>query len=112
MAEVRPPELRTARDLLGLSRELMSRVLDVSTRSVERWELRGSTSVSPDTQRRVTTVSEIAELAHEVYGDHVPAFMSTPRRSLGMQTPREALVRGDLDGVRQALINALEGHWA
>jgi uncharacterized protein (DUF2384 family) len=69
-------------------------------------------SDSADTQRRVATVFEIAELAREVYGDDVAAFMSTPRRSLGMQTPREALMRGDLDGVRQLLINALEGHWA
>jgi uncharacterized protein (DUF2384 family) len=69
-------------------------------------------SDSADTQRRMATVFEIAELAREVYGDDVAAFMSTPRRSLGMQTPREALMRGDLDGVRQLLINALEGHWA
>jgi uncharacterized protein (DUF2384 family) len=112
MAEVRAPELRSVRDRLGLSRELMSRVLEVSTRSVERWESRGSASVSADTQRRVATVSEIAELAREVYGDDVSAFMSAPRRSLGMRTPREAMVHGDLEGVRQILINALEGHWA
>jgi uncharacterized protein (DUF2384 family) len=90
----------------------MSRVLDVSTRTVERWEARGSASESAETQRRLATVSEIAELAREVYGDDVAAFMSTPRRSLAMKTPREALMRGDLDGVRQLLINALEGHWA
>ena len=112
MAQVRAPEIRTARDRLGLSRELLSRALDVSTRSIERWELRGSGAVSADTQRRLATVSEIADLAREVYGENVPSFMTTPRRSLGMRTPREALAHGDLDAVRQVLINALEGHWA
>lgn len=112
MTEVRSPEIRIARVNLGLSRELMSRVLEVSSRSVERWESRERVSLTPDVQRRLATVSEIAELAQEVYGDSVAGFMSTPRRSLGMRTPREAMVHGDLDAVRDTLINALEGHWA
>lgn len=112
MAEVRAPEIRTARDRLGLSRELLSRVLDVSTRSVERWEARGSAAVSADTRRRLATVAEIGDLAREVYGDEVAAFMSTPRRSLAMRTPREAMVHGDLEAVRQVLIDTLEGHWS
>ncbi len=112
MAQVRALEIRTARDRLGLSRELLSRVLDVSTRSVERWEARGSTAASAETRRRLATVAEIADLAREVYGDDVAAFMSTPRRSLGMRTPREAMVHGDVEAVRQVLIDALEGHWS
>lgn len=58
-----------------------------------------------------TRDTEIARLAAEVYGDGVPAFMATPRRSLGMRTPAEAIAAGDFDGVRNVLINALEGHF-
>lgn len=109
---VRSPEIRMTRDHLGLSQELMSRVLEVSTRSVERWESLGSVAVDPNVQRRLATASEIAALAREVYGEAITTFMSTPRRALEMRTPREAMVHGDLEAVRQILINALEGHWA
>jgi uncharacterized protein (DUF2384 family) len=112
LAEVRIENIRTVRDYLGLSQESLSRALDVSARSVERWEATGATSSNADVARRVALLTEIADLASEVYADAVSTFMATPRRSLGMRTPREAMTRGDLDAVRQILINALEGHWA
>ncbi len=112
VVDIRAPELRTVRDRLGLSQESMSRALDVSARSVERWEAGGSASANPNIQRRVALLAEIAALATEVYGDDVATFMATPRRSLEMKTPREAMTRGDLEAVRQVLINGLEGHWA
>jgi DNA-binding transcriptional regulator YiaG len=49
MAEVRAPEIKTLRHGLGLSQESLSRVLDVSARSVERWEAKGAPSVSGGT---------------------------------------------------------------
>jgi hypothetical protein len=55
---------------------------------------------------------EILSLIEEVYAVHVSEFMATPRRSLDMRTPREAMIHGDLNAVRQVLVNALEGHWA
>lgn len=106
------PDIRKLRERLGLSQESMSRALDVSARSVERWEAATSASGSADIQRRLALMAEIAELATEVFGDEVQTFMTTPRRSLGMRTPREALIRGDLESVRRLLVNALEGHWA
>lgn len=104
--------LRDLREQLGLSQESLSRALDVSARSVERWEAAGATSASPDVARRVALVAEIAALADEAYGDGVATFMVTPRRSLGMRTPREAVTRGDLEAVREVLIDTLDGHWA
>lgn len=59
-----------------------------------------------------TRDDEIARLAREVYGDGIEGFMTTPRRSLGMRTPAEAIASGDLDGVRTVLIDDLEGHYA
>lgn len=104
--------LRDIREQLGLSQESMSRALDVSARSVERWEATGATSASPEVARRVALVAEIATLADEAYGDDVATFMATPRRSLAMRTPREAVTRGDLEAVREVLIDTLDGHWA
>jgi uncharacterized protein (DUF2384 family) len=112
MADIRTAGLRTVRDQLGLSQESLSRALDVSARSVERWEAAGGTSTSADVARRLALVSEIAALADEVYGDDVATFMATPRRSLGQRTPREAMTHGDLEDVRQVLINTLDGHWS
>lgn len=114
MAELRSPDIRTLRSHLGLSQESFSRVLDVSARSVERWEARGLTVVAldEDVSRRLATTSEILALVGEVYNGDVAAFMTTPRRSLRMRTPREAMIHGDLEAVRQILVNALEGHWA
>lgn len=112
--EVRTPErdLRALRADLGLSQESFSRALDVSARSVERWEAKGTTTADADTGRRVALLSEILRLAREVYGNDVLLFLSTPRRSLGQRTPKEALVRGDLEAVRLVLIRSLEGDWA
>lgn len=112
MAQVRALEIRSLRGRLGLSQELFSRVLDVSARSVERWEAKEATRVDAGTSRRLAVTAEILALAGEVYGDDVDTFMATPRRSLAMRTPREAMVRGDLEEVRQLLVNSLEGHWA
>lgn len=105
-------ELRALRSRLGLSRESFSRALDVSTRSVERWEARGARTEDPGTMRRAALLAEIAQLAGEVYHGDVEAFMVTPRRALAMRTPKEAIVRGDLEAVREVLIGALGGHWA
>jgi transcriptional regulator with XRE-family HTH domain len=112
VTEVRSPDIRTLRARLGLSQELFSRVLDVSARSIERWEARATTAVADDVSRRLAATSEILSLAAEVYGDDVASFMSTPRRSLRMRTPRDAMIHGDLEAVRHILVNALEGHWA
>jgi transcriptional regulator with XRE-family HTH domain len=105
-------QIRDLRSRLGLSQESLSRALDVSTRSVERWEAKGATTDHTETIRRVSLLEEISRLADEVYGPAVESFMQTPRRSLEMRTPKEALVRGDFEAVRQTLIRALEGDWA
>jgi len=52
---------------------------------------------------------EVIRLAREVYGEGVARYMSTPRRSLGMRTPAEAIADGDVAAVRAVLIAALDG---
>ena len=109
---VQAPRIRALRSRLGLSQESFSRALDVSTRSVERWEAKGASTEDGETIRRVAALEEISRLTNEVYGADVESFMRTPRRGLGMRTPKEALVRGDLEAVRQVLIGSLGGDWA
>lgn len=46
--------------------------------------------------------------AAEAYGDSLDAFLATPRRSLGMRTPAQALAAGGLDAVRRLIGNAVE----
>src|SRR5664280_1878577 len=108
LREVRPmttelsrPNLRGLRSALGFSRESIARVLDVSTRTVERWEGGANTE----------NAHAIVRLGHEIYGDDLARFMATPRQSLGNRTPAATLVRGDLDDVLDVLSQAYEGQW-
>lgn len=106
-------QISALRGKLGVSRETLARIVDVSARTVERWEAANLDLSEVGSVRRLIGVSEIADLAQEVYGaDGIERFLVTPRRSLQMRTPKEAMVQGDLEGVRAVLVNALEGHWA
>lgn len=65
-----------------------------------------------DTSERIAIPEDIVELAREVYGDRVEQFMVTPRRSLGLKSPLEAIADGEADAVRGVVIDDYEGHWA
>ena len=51
-------------------------------------------------------------LGREVYGQDYETFLVTPRRPLHGETPEILIERGDLEPVRQVLIQALEGDFA
>jgi transcriptional regulator with XRE-family HTH domain len=108
--ELSRPNLRGLRLALGFSRESIARVLDVSTRTVERWE-GGTNTDNADAMRRLDELGEIVRLGQEIYGDDLARFMATPRQSLGNRTPAAVLVRGDLDDVLDILSQAYEGQW-
>lgn len=55
--------------------------------------------------------TEMAQLATEVFGDEAETFMSTPRASLGMRSPADAIADGDVDQVREVLSRSLLGDW-
>jgi transcriptional regulator with XRE-family HTH domain len=108
--ELSRPNLRGLRSALGFSRESIARVLDVSTRTVERWE-GGTNTDNAEVMRRLDELSEVVRLGQEIYGDDLARFMATPRQSLGNRTPAAVLVRGDLDDVLGILSQAYEGQW-
>ena len=107
-----PEGTRALRLRLGLSQVALSRVLEVSARTVQRWERIGAPPADAAILRRFSLLADVSRLATEAYGEDVEVFMRTPRRSLAMRSPREALVKGDLEAVRQTLIGVLEGAWA
>lgn len=109
--ELSHPDLRRLRADLGFSQEALARALDVSARTVERWE-RGAGLGAAEMLRRVDQLAELAALGREVYGDDLPRFMTTPRRSLDRRTPAAAVMRGDLQEVMGILAQAYEGQWA
>lgn len=110
-AELRPTDLRVLRERLGISQEMLARVLDVSSRSVERWEA-GAAPTDQRVSRLVDRIDEIAALGIEVYGSGLATFMRMPRRALGGRSPAAALVAGDLDGVMGLLAQAAEAQFA
>lgn len=108
--ELSRPDVRGLRAALGFSRESIARVLEVSTRTIERWE-GGAETENALALRRLDELSEIVQLGQEIYGDDLARFMTTPRRSIDYRTPAAALVRGDLDDVLGILAQAHEGQW-
>lgn len=64
-----------------------------------------------DTPHASDPVTELEQLARDVYGEDLEAFMSTPRSRLGGRTPREAIEAGEIDAVRDILLRALDGSW-
>jgi len=110
-ADLRPTDLRALRDRLGLSQERLARVLDVSSRSVERWEA-GTLPSDRRVIQLLDRLDEIATLGTEVYGADLARFMRLPRRALGGRTAAGALVAGDIDEVLGLLARTAEGQLA
>lgn len=102
--------IRELRATLGFSRESLARALDVSTRTVERWEA-GATTDNADALRRIGELAETAALGREILGSDLRRFLATPRRSLRDRSPAAALMRGDLADVLGVLAQAHEGQW-
>jgi transcriptional regulator with XRE-family HTH domain len=102
--------VRTTRAALGISRERMARVCDVSAKTIERWEGVGALPASPAHRLRLATLREIAELGRIVYEDEgFRLFLTTPLRSFEDRTPLQAMEAGQLERVRRALAGDYEG---
>lgn len=112
MDRAQASDLRLTRVRLGLSQERFARVLGASARSVRRWEATDTAPADPVIAGRLARAIEIATLAMEVCGDDLESFLAMPRRSLGLRSPRDAMMEGNLERVRQLLVDGLEGHWA
>ena len=101
---------RRIRDALGISRERMARVLDISTRTVERWEERAELPANRAGRQHLAELQHIVDLGLVVYGpEGFHKFLTLPMPIFGGRTPLQILEQGDLDRVYAALAADYEG---
>ena len=106
---LRPDELR--RDL-NLSRERMGRLVDVSAKTVERWEdLRAlPPGASSRVRERLAQIQEMRDLGLSVYTpDGFQHFLRTPLPPFGGRTPLQLIEQGRIGEVVAALAADYEG---
>ncbi len=106
---VRPGELR--RDL-SLSRERMARLVDVSAKTVERWEHRQSLppGASSRVRAQLAQIQEIRDLGLIVYtAEGFRQFLVTPFPEFEGKTALQMIEQGRADAVLAALAADYEG---
>jgi len=109
LQQLRPAELR--RDL-DLSRERMARLIDVSAKTVERWEERDAL---PDRASRciVAQFAQLRELRDLGFAVFTPEgfalFMRSSLPTLGGRTPLQAIEQRNGDEVLGVLAGLYEG---
>ncbi len=106
---LRPDELR--RDL-GVSRERMARLVDVSAKTVERWEQQQSLSgrTSSRIRSQLAQIQEVRGLGLCIYTpEGFQQFLKTPLPSFEGRTPLQMIEQGKAGDVIAALASDYEG---
>ncbi len=102
--------LQQLREDFGLSRERMARLLDVSSKTVERWEAEFPARPNRHTLVRLAQLREIHELGLIVYRpDGLRVFLHTPMPVFDGSTALEFIERGQAEDVVGALAADYEG---
>jgi hypothetical protein len=106
-ARVTPGQLRHE---LSLSRERMARLLDVSAKTIERWEARGTMPASRAARLRLARVEDVARLGRLVYTpEGFQQFLTTPLPVFDGATALQLIEIGQADRVIAALAQDYEG---
>ena len=101
---------REIRDELQVSRERMGRLLDVSARTIDRWEERGTPPASRFLRSRLAKLQEIARLGLVVYTrEGLHQFLTTPLALFGGYTALQLIELGQEERVLAALAADYEG---
>jgi hypothetical protein len=88
----------------------MARLLDVSTRTIERWEERNELPVSSASRTQLATLGQIADLGTIVYGaETFQRFMALPMPAFSGRTALQVIEQGQADRVYGALAADYEG---
>lgn len=106
---LRPDELR--RDL-RLSRERMARLVDVSAKTVERWEHQRSLPARTSSRIRAqfAQIQAVRDLGLCVYTpEGFRQFLQTPLPTFAGRTPLQMIEQGQADEVIAALSSDYEG---
>ena len=102
-------DLAVLREGLGMSRERLARMLDVSAKTIERWE-HGSGHPSGHVAGRLAQLAEIAEVGQLVYSPAgLAQFLTTPMAVFGYHTAGQLIERGEAPIVLAALAADYEG---
>ncbi len=101
---------RSLRDELGLSRERMSRLLDVSAKTIERWERGGRAASSRPVRERLGQLDEITTLGLLIYdAEGFRSFLSTPLPVFDGRTALQLIELGESERVLASLAADYEG---
>jgi DNA-binding XRE family transcriptional regulator len=105
--QLQPNQLR--RDL-DLSRERMARLVDVSSKTIERWEERQTLPHSARVRIQLAQIQQMRDLGLTVYTlDGFRQFLRSPLPVLNNRTPLQAIEQGQIDEVIAALAADYEG---
>ena len=104
---IQPSELRHD---LNLSRERMARLVDVSSKTVERWEVRQVLPTNPRVRGQLAQIQEMRDLGLSVYTpEGFREFLRTPLPIFGGKTALQTIEQGGIDDVIAALASDYEG---
>jgi CheY-like chemotaxis protein len=103
----RPPSLSQVVRLLGVSQEILSRILNVSGRTAHRW-LKGT---RPRRTRELDRLLEVVALLEQTLpsDESIRSYLYHANPSLQGERPIDLLIRGDFDRVSADLQAVQEG---
>src|SRR4051794_11939719 len=94
----------TLRRDLNLSRERMARLVDVSSKSIERWEEQQTLPSSSRVRIQLAQIQQMRDLGLSVYTlDGFRQFLRTPLPVFGDRTPLQVIEQGGIEEVIAAL---------
>jgi hypothetical protein len=103
-------DLLRLRSELGLSRERMARLFDVSAKTIERWETQGSLPRDISSRRLFVDLRELTDLGTLIYGpEGFHRFLALPFPECDGATPFQLIELGQIDSVLASLAADYEG---
>lgn len=104
---IEPREVRLA---LGISRDRMGRLLEVTSKTIARLEGENRLPAQPAVASRLAKLNELARLGLLVYSpEGFARFMATPLPGFGGITALQLIGRGDIERVFAELASTYEG---
>lgn len=108
--QIKSFEVKRVRADLDLSREKLARVFDVSAKTIERWEAKGSLPKDAAGRRLLTELREIVDLATVVFGaEGMRRFLALPLPEYDGATPLQLIERRQSGAVLAALATDYDG---
>lgn len=95
---------------IGISRERMARLLDVSAKTIERWEEREKPPPNATARQRLLKLGQIVDLGLQVYTPEAfRAFLTLPMPVFHGRTALQFVELGEFDRVYGVVVSDYEG---